>query len=135
MAAFLYTNCSTLAIGCSVYTNSSLTTPVSNGIYFDGITCWTVTSGVIDGTASCTTTTTTTAPPYNYYTLTPCAGGASTDYRSILSLALNDVYAFSPGSSVACYTVTSITAGVNTNDLPTLYGPKIGCEDTDCIQI
>lgn len=81
------------------------------------------------------TPTATAAPPaYNYYTFTPCAGGGSTDYRSILALALNDVYAFSAGPAVACYTITSITAGVNTNDLPTLYGPKTGCGDTDCIQ-
>ena len=86
---------------------------------------------------STTTTTTTPAPIYNYYTFTPCNGGAGTDYRSILSLALNDVYAFqeSPPDR-ACYTITDITAAPNTNDLPTLYGPKAGgCLDGDCIQL
>jgi hypothetical protein len=83
-----------------------------------------------------TTTTTTPAPIYNYYTFTSCDGGTSTDYRSILSLALNDVYAFqdSPPDR-QCYTITSISAAPNTNDLPTLYGPKAGgCLDGDCIQ-
>jgi hypothetical protein len=84
---------------------------------------------------STTTTTTTPAPIYNYYTFTPCGGGAGTDYRSILSLALNDVYAFqaSPPDR-ACYTITSITAGVNSNNLPTIYGPKSDCNDDDCQQ-
>ena len=83
-----------------------------------------------------TTTSTTTPPVYNYYTFTPCTSGVGTDYRSILSLALNDVYAFqtSPPDR-ACYTITSITAGVNTNNLPTIYGPKSGCNDDDCQQL
>jgi hypothetical protein len=75
-------------------------------------------------------------PAYNYYTFTPCNGGAGTDYRSVSSLALNDVYAFlPPGSPRPCYQITSITAGVNTNDLPTIYGPKSGCGDTECQQL
>lgn len=74
-------------------------------------------------------------PAYNYYTFTPCLGGVGTDYRSILSLALNDVYAFlaSPPPRT-CYEITSITASVNSNDLPTIYGPKTDCDDSDCTQ-
>ena len=87
-------------------------------------------------TTTTTSTTTTTPPVYNYYTFTPCTSGVGTDYRSILSLALNDVYAFqaSPPDR-ACYTITSITAGVNSNDLPTIYGPKSDCNDDDCQQL
>ena len=83
-----------------------------------------------------TTTTTTPSPVYNYYTFTPCTGGVGTDYRSILSLALYDVYAFqtSPPDRT-CYTITDITAASNVNDLPTIYGPKSSCEDDDCIQL
>ena len=74
-------------------------------------------------------------PAYNYYTFTPCVGGAGTDYRSILSLALNDVYAFQASPPPrACYEITSITASVNSNDLPTIYGPKTDCNDSDCTQ-
>lgn len=89
------------------------------------------------GTCGTTTTTTTAAPAYNYYTLTPCGSGAGTDYRSILALPLGGVFAFqdSPPSR-ACYTITDINAAPNTNDLPTLYGPKTGgCEDIDCQQL
>lgn len=90
-------------------------------------------------TSSTTTTTTTTEPPiaYNYYTFTPCAGGGSVDYRSILALQLGDVYAFqaSPPDR-ACYTITDINAAPNTNDLPAIYGPKaLGCLDDDCQQL
>jgi hypothetical protein len=86
-----------------------------------------------------TTTSTTTAPPpplYNYYTFTPCTGGTGTDYRSILALALNDVYSFAAyPPAVGCYQITSITATPNTNDLPTLYGPLTDCSDINCIQL
>jgi hypothetical protein len=84
-----------------------------------------------------TTTTTTAAPAYNYYTFTPCTGGAGTDYRSILALGLGDVYAFqaSPPDR-ACYTITDINAAPNTNDLPPIFGPKAGgCADDDCQQV
>jgi len=70
---------------------------------------------------------------YNYYTFTPCVGGSSTDYRSTLSLALNDVYAFDTANPTQCYEITSITASPNTNNLPTLYS-KTGCADSTCAQ-
>ena len=101
----------------------------------------------LEGTAVCddcttttttTTSTTTTRNPesYNYYTFTPCTGGTGTDYRSLLSLALYDVYAFqaSPPDRM-CYTITDITASPTVNNLPTIYGPKANCEDEDCIQL
>ena len=113
--------------GCAPTTTSTTTTTTTVPP--------TTTTTTTTTTTSTTTTTTTAAPAYNYYTFTPCAGGGSTDYRSLSSLSLGAFYAFSPGSSVACYEITSITAGVNTNDLPTLYGPKSGCADADCIQL
>jgi hypothetical protein len=82
-----------------------------------------------------TPTPTGTPPAYNYYTFTPCVGGTGIDYRSILSLALNDVYAFQASPPARnCYEITSITASVNSNDLPTIYGPKTDCSDSDCTQ-
>ena len=95
----------------------------------------TTTTSTTSTTTTSTTTTTTLAPAYNYYTFTPCTGGAGTDYRSLLSLALYDVYAFqaSPPDRM-CYTITDITASPNVNNLPTIYGPKIDCNDADCIQ-
>ena len=74
-------------------------------------------------------------PAYNYYTFTPCVGGAGTDYRSISSLALYDVYSFLAAPPARqCYEITSITASSNNNDLPTIYGPKTDCYDSDCVQ-
>ena len=241
MSLQIYTNCSTLTIGCNLYTNSAKTIQAANGFYSDGTFCYTVVNGAITTIESCvstttsttststttivvnpcrcyevifgsgggeinyndcngntlnyvslgastyyqcvevfgglaqifvvsgavtlnivgncltgpcpptttsttststtststsTTSTTTAAPAYNYYTFTSCTSGGSTDYRSILSLALGDVYAFQASPPPrACYTITSITATPNTNNLPTIYGPKSGCEDPECQQL
>lgn len=75
------------------------------------------------------------ATVYNYYTFTPCSGGASTDFRSTLSLALFDVYAFGSGFPTQCYTITSITAPSNTNDLGTINGPTTCDDNFYCSQI
>jgi hypothetical protein len=60
MAVTIYTTCSTLNIGCNLYTNSNLTVTASNGIYYDGVTCWVINNGAITSTTVCTTSTTTT---------------------------------------------------------------------------
>jgi hypothetical protein len=121
----------TLVVTGSVPTTSTTTTTTTAAP-----TTSTTTTTTTAAPTTSTTTTTTTTIPYNYYTFTPCTGGAGTDYRSISALALNDVYAFqaSPPDR-ACYTITSITAGVNSNDLPTIYGPKSDCNDDDCQQL
>jgi hypothetical protein len=102
-------------------------------------TTTTTTEATTTTTTAATTTTTTAAPPsYNYYTLTSCtSGGIGTNYRSILSLGLNSVYSFLEAPPTrACYQITDINAEVNTNDLPTLYGPYLsGCGDTSCQQL
>ena len=128
---------------------SPTTTTTTTVIYYcnlSGTAVVTDSPCILQGTADCTdcttttttTSTTTTINPesYNYYTFTPCTGGVGTDYRSILSLALYDVYAFqaSPPDRT-CYTITDITAASNVNDLPTIYGPKSSCEDDDCTQL
>jgi hypothetical protein len=78
MAATIYTNCSTLTLGCFLYQDAGLTTPVSNGEYSDGTDVFTVSGGAGEITASAlcnpptttttstTTTTTTTTPIYTY---------------------------------------------------------------------
>jgi hypothetical protein len=100
--------------------------------YIDIVLTTTTTTTVVPPT---TTTTTTPFIAYNYYTLTPCAGGGSVNYRSILALPLGGVYSFAPYPPAAgCYTITSITAAPNTNNLPTLYGPLTDCSDPNCIQ-
>jgi len=86
-------------------------------------------------TTSTTTTTTTEFINYIYYTLTPCAGGGGTDYRSIVPLGLNDVVSFTNNAQNACFTVTSITASPNSNDLPTVYGrPACSGEGSGCVE-
>lgn len=137
MALNLYSNCSTITTGCFFYSNSNLTSPVSNGKYSDGTNCFTVSGGNGEVTA---VETCSSPPSYNYYTLTPCGSGSGTDYRSILALALYDVYTFlpyGPGEpDRACYEVTSISASSNTNDLPTIYGPvDSGCVSIYCQQL
>jgi hypothetical protein len=137
MAVSVYSNCTTLTSGCFLYDNSNLTSPASNGKYSDGFDCYTVSggNGEITSVSACSS-----SPSYNYYTLTPCTGGSGTDYRSILALALNDVYTFlpyGPGESTrACYEITDIAAASNTNDLPTIYGPVVDdCASTYCVQV
>jgi len=137
MAVNLYSNCSSPALGCFFYNNSNLTSPVSNGRYSDGTNCFTVSggSGEITSVTACPS-----PPSYNYYTFTPCDFSTGTDYRSILALQLNDVYTFLPYGEGqpdrACYTITSITATPNTNDLPTIYGPVADdCASIYCVQL
>lgn len=59
----VYTTCSPIVVGCFLYTNSGLTTPVFNGNYSNGTTLFTVTggNGEITSSAPCTTTTTSTS--------------------------------------------------------------------------
>ena len=83
MAATIYTNCSTLTLGCFLYQDAGLTTPVSNGEYSNGTDVFTVTGGAgeITATALCnppttttTTTTTTIATTSTTTTTTTIAG-------------------------------------------------------------
>ena len=124
-----------LAIATILYTDSLGTSEASQGYWSDGTDAYfqDCPDGCGDGITSITAC---EAPPaYNYYTFTPCVGGAGTDYRSITSLALNDVYAFQASPPARqCYQITSITASSNNNDLPTIYGPKTDCNDGDCVQ-
>jgi hypothetical protein len=57
-----FSSCSPLILGCTLYTDSGLTTPVADGIYSDGVNTYTVSggAGLITATGTCPTTTTTT---------------------------------------------------------------------------
>lgn len=59
MALNIFTTCSTLSVGCILYTDSGLTTQVSDGYYSDGTNCYTVGSSIaygrIDSISTCTT--------------------------------------------------------------------------------
>lgn len=62
MSLNVYTNCSPIALGCFLYTDAGLTTPVSDGVYSNGLGTFTVSGGAGEITAqgTCPTTTTTT---------------------------------------------------------------------------
>ena len=67
MAQTVYTTCNPINIGCILYQEAGLDTPVSAGSYYDGTTCWEVNSiGEVIAQGSCTTTTTTTPPSSTY---------------------------------------------------------------------
>ena len=77
MALNAYTNCSPIVLGCFLYQDSGLTTPVANGFYSDGTNVFEVTGGAgeITNVTSCpvtttTTTSTTTAAPITTTTTT-----------------------------------------------------------------
>jgi hypothetical protein len=44
-SAYRYSNCSTLIVGCYLYSDNTLTTPLSNGFYSDSGSCITVAGG------------------------------------------------------------------------------------------
>lgn len=72
-----YSSCSTLSVGCILYTNIALTLPVQAGFYSNGVTCNTVNSaGQITAIGPCpeiTTTTSTTDPNVITFTNICCA--------------------------------------------------------------
>lgn len=77
----IYSTCSPLNVGCFLYTDSLLLTPVSDGTYYDGTTCWIVVSGQINSSTACITTTTTVFNP------TYCYNDGSTTYGPFPDLA------------------------------------------------
>ena len=52
MALNAYTNCSPIVLGCFLYQDSGLTTPVSNGFYSNGTDVFEVTGGALKGPAN-----------------------------------------------------------------------------------
>jgi len=63
MGLIAYSNCNPIALGCTLYQDSGLTTPVADGIYSDGSNTFTVSggAGLVTAQGSCPTTTTTTS--------------------------------------------------------------------------
>lgn len=91
----IYSTCTPLNVGCFLYTDSLLLTPVSDGVYYDGTTCWVVSSGEITSSTTCITTTTTIAPPISY-----CYNDGSTTYGPYPDLATCEAAA---GGQYACF--------------------------------
>jgi len=58
MSQQIFTTCNPIAINCFLYTNSNRTTPVSAGYYYDGGTCWQVSSsGKVTAAGACNSVT------------------------------------------------------------------------------
>lgn len=73
MAVYIYSNCSTIITGCRLYTDSCLTTPVTDGYYSDLTNYFVVSGGLISSSSSC-------SGPTNYYhytvTVYDCLGSS-----------------------------------------------------------
>ena len=85
--------------------------------------------------AGCTTQppTTTAAPQYNYYEFISCDSGVTILRRSTSSYGLGETYTFQAGPQRrACWTITSVNAEVNTNDIASIFGPWNNCSDSAC---
>jgi hypothetical protein len=64
----LYSNCSTISVGCYLYSNVSMTAPVNPGFYSDSNYCYTVTpGGYVGSVASCSG-----CPTYGTYAYPSC---------------------------------------------------------------
>lgn len=114
MAQNVFSTCSPIGIGCILYTDITLTTPVADGIYSDGVNVYTVTGGSgsvfsLDSCSSFTTTTSTTstttilydvylADRYDCATCTLVASGVLMALPQGTTPVTNDFYLPSAGS-------------------------------------
>jgi len=120
---YYYSNCTTLAVGCYLYTDSACTTPVSNGYYSDGTDCWQVTggSGYISNETVCPSclcySITNEFNTQITYTYTPCGGSSSTQTLGggQTVYVCSEVYpsADAGGTIVTCSSTTTCTADVD----------------------
>jgi len=67
MSQTVYTTCNPINIGCILFQDAGRENTVSVGYYYDGTTCWEVSSiGEVIAQGTCTTTTTTIPPSPTY---------------------------------------------------------------------
>lgn len=79
MSIQIYTTCNPITIGCRLFRNNGRTIPTTEGIYFDGTTCWGVDpDGYVISVEYCTTTTTTTTTlaPVTFTATPSCVSGS-----------------------------------------------------------
>jgi hypothetical protein len=128
MSANYNSNCSTLSVGCYLYSGPGLTNPVSNGYYSDGSNCYTVTggSGYISSVDVCTayviidTYTPYTMTCYSFYNF---AAEATTNVDTNVDVEII-WYGDLGGSVIGTVTISSGTA-CNTVEVAT--GGSIDC--------
>ena len=89
MSQRIYTRCSVIAVGCYLYTDSSLSTPVVAGIYSNGQVIYTVTgvNGLVSNVKPCSasSTTTTSTSTTTTTTIAPTTTTSSTSTTSTSS--------------------------------------------------
>lgn len=124
MAQNVYTNCPTIAIGCFLYTNSSLTTPVTDGYYSNGTKYFFVSGGQVISEGLCnppttttTTTTTTSTSTTSTSTTLPPTTTSTTTTTTTEFLVTNLIFDLT--ATVGGYTVNFIEVN---NVVPTLTG-------------
>jgi hypothetical protein len=124
-----FANGNTIHSGTFLYTDSGLTTPISNGYYSDGTTYWQFTSGNTgDAGNPCvspTTTTTTTAAPTTTTTTTAAPGTTTTTTTAPLPTIFVDFSLQLDASntgSMDIYTASPIGAGFTLSHTLTFNG-------------
>lgn len=125
MSVYYYSNCTTLGVGCYLYSDSACTTPVSNGYYSNGTTCWQVTggSGYISSENACSSCLcysiiNETGSSINYY-YTACGG-------------IYDVYSLGGGQTA--YVCSEDYPGVDAGGTVTACSSTTTCTgDVDCL--
>lgn len=115
MAGTVYSNCSTITTGCFLYNNSNLTSPVSNGKYSDGNTCYTVSggNGEITAAGSCSENV--------YFNINGPDSADSLGQASPIQLASQSVNTYVDGSYINLQTTVTAYCGCFGVD-NTIYG-------------
>jgi hypothetical protein len=106
MSIQIFTTCNPIIIGCRLFRNNGRTIPTTEGIYFDGTTCWGVDpDGYVISVETCATTTTTSTT-----TTTTTASGF---YYTVDQQDCSNSCAFV--DSLVAFSTNSLTNGVRYN--------------------
>ena len=137
-----FSSCSPLILGCTLYTDSGLTTPVANGIYSDGVNTYTVSggAGLITATGTCptttTTTTTTTAAPTTTTTTTTTTEAPTTTTTTTTTTEAPTTTTTTTSTTTEAPTTTTTTTtttlAVSCNNYNVVGTPSINIEWFDC---
>lgn len=130
MAGTVYSNCSSITTGCYLYTNTCLTSPVSNGYYSNGTDCYTVTggSGYISSVSSCSVTYWAYADRYSCSGFTCVSDSYNAIIASYTVLTVGDWYTTSdPTVDSYAWQVTSTTTDPGYSVPFMYYGPYYAC--------
>lgn len=114
MAGTKYSNCSTLAVGCYLYNEPALLTPVTDGYYSDGASQMNVVSGQITSISECLPPPPSGNAVYATTSVGVCAGSPSIVY-------LTGTF----GTGVGVYTNSTLTSPLLGYDFISFEGGEI----------